>query len=172
MKSFVVYLALFLAGALIILAVSFLAPLPVPYYQDFSVMYFSVKGLLAGIPIYDYPAQLEFVKGITPAGFSFHPYPYPPWYALSTFYLGFLSIQVAARAWFLMNITMLSLSAWLLTPGWKAPWRILACLAAILFYPAFGDSAKLFNFTNQIRRYIYFNHAGAAAESHGRVYFH
>lgn len=101
-------------------------------------MYFTVKGLLSGIPIYAYPAQLDFVKALTPPGFSFHPFPYPPWYALATFYLGWLPIQVAARAWFFLNIGMLSQAVWLMTPGWHTLRRILACLAAILFIPAFG----------------------------------
>ncbi len=121
-----------------VVAISYLAPLPIPYFQDFSVMYFTDKGLLNDIPIYDYPAQLVFVKALTSPKFTFFPYPYPPWYALSTLYIGMLPIQVAARAWFLINIGMISLSVWLLTPGWKGTWRILAAFAAIMFIPAFG----------------------------------
>ena len=121
-----------------LLAAAYLLPLPVPYYQDFSVMYFTNNALLHGIPIYSYPAQLAYVKPLTPAGFTFLPYPYPPWYALVTLFLGWMPVQVAARAWFLLNLGMFSLAAWWLTPHWKAPWRILAAPAAIIFIPVFG----------------------------------
>jgi len=131
-------IAVILAVAGTILAVSFYAPLPIPYYQDFSVMYFTNKGLLNGINIYNYPAQLDFVKKLTNPEFTFHPYPYPPWYALATIYLGWLPIQVAARMWFFMNLAMIGGGAWLLTPGWKPIQRILAVFAAIMFIPAFG----------------------------------
>jgi hypothetical protein len=138
MKRLLTLLTLLLATAGVILAVSYFAPLPIPYYQDFSVMYFTNQGLLNGIPIYAYPAQLEFVKTLTPASFIFHPYPYPPWYALATVYLGLLPIQVAARMWFLLNLAMIGVSAWLLTPGWKPVPRLLGTFAAIMFIPAFG----------------------------------
>jgi hypothetical protein len=138
MRRILTIAAIIIAAAGVILAVSFFAPLPIPYYQDFSVMYFTNKGLLNGIHIYDYPAQLAFVKTLTPASFTFHPYPYPPWYALTTLYLGLLPIEAAARMWFFMNLAMIGAAAWLLTPGWKAIPRILEAFAAIMFIPAFG----------------------------------
>lgn len=122
----------------IILGVSFFVPLSVPYYQDFSVMYFTGKALVNGIAVYDYPAQMEFVKSLTPHGFTFLPYPYPPWYALLTSALGFFPIQVAARIWFFLNLIMLAVSAWMLTVEWKPLARFGAILGAILFIPAFG----------------------------------
>ncbi|HEY3311244.1 MAG TPA: glycosyltransferase family 87 protein [Anaerolineales bacterium] len=138
MKLFFTFFASILAAGLAILAISFLAPLPILYYQDFSVMYLTNKGLISGIPIYSYAEQLNFVKMITPPGFTFHPYPYPPWYALATLFLGLLPIQVAARVWFFVNLAMLILSDWLLTPGWKGTRRILVFFAAIMFVPTFG----------------------------------
>src|SRR5512133_2897846 len=138
MKRIFTIAAIFLVAAGVLLVVSFFAPLPIPYYQDFSVMYFTDKGLLNGIHIYDYPAQLDFVKRLTSPEFTFHPYPYPPWYALATVYLGWLPIQVAARMWFFMNLAMIGGAAWLLTPGWKPVPRILAAFASIMFIPAFG----------------------------------
>jgi hypothetical protein len=138
MKRILTMLAIFLAAAGTILTASFFAPLSIPYYQDFSVMYFTNKGLLNGISIYDYPAQLAFIKTLTPAGFTFHPYPYPPWYALATIYLGLLPIEVAARTWFFLNLAMIGCAAWLLTPRWKPIPRILAAFVAIMFIPAFG----------------------------------
>lgn len=128
----------FIAAVAGLLAFSFFAPLSIPYLQDFSVAYFTDKGLLNGIAIYDYPAQLAFVKALTTPAFTFHPYPYPPWYALATLYLGLLPIQAAARLWFLLNLAMLAGSAWLLTPGFKPVLRILGILATVLFIPAFG----------------------------------
>jgi hypothetical protein len=106
--------------------------------MDFSVMYFTNKGLLNGIPIYSYPLQLAFVKPLTPPGFTFLPFPYPPWYALVTIFIGLLPIQAAARLWFFLNLGMIALATWLLTPSWKGPTRIFAALAAIMFIPAFG----------------------------------
>jgi hypothetical protein len=138
MKRPLFTLQLTLLSIAVILAVSFLAPLPIPYYQDFSVLYFSNKGLLQGIHLYDYPAQLEMVLAQTQPDFTFHPYPYPPWYALSTLYLATLPIYVAARMWFLLNLVMVATATWLLTPQWKAPFRLFAILGAVLFIPAFG----------------------------------
>jgi hypothetical protein len=138
MKRLLTILAVSLAAVGVLLAVSTFAALPIPYYQDFSVMYFTNKGLLNGIHIYDYPAQLDFVKTLTSPEFTFHPYPYPPWYALATIYLGWLPIQVAARMWFFMNLLMIGGATWLLTPGWKPVPRILAAFASIMFIPAFG----------------------------------
>ncbi len=138
MKRLFIILALSFAAAGISLAVSFFAPLPIPFYQDFSVMYFTDLGLLHGISIYAYPAQLAFIKTLTPASFTFHPNPYPPWYALATVFLGLLPIQAAARMWFLINLALISATAWLLTPGWKVIPHILAALAAIMFIPTFG----------------------------------
>jgi hypothetical protein len=138
MKSRLTFFGIVLSTGLAVLAISLYAPLPVPYFQDFSVMYFTDKALINGIHIYDYPSQLTFVKALTPANFSFHPFPYPPWYALSTLLIGLLPIQAAARAWFFLNLGMLSLSVWLLTPGWKLTTRSLGVLAGIMFIPAFG----------------------------------
>lgn len=117
---------------------SFFAPLPIPYLQDFSVVYFTDKALLHGISIYDYPAQLTFIKALTSPNFTFHPYPYPPWFALALLPLGLLPVQVAARMWFLVNLGLLAGSAWLLMPAFKPIPRIYGAFAAIMFIPAFG----------------------------------
>lgn len=119
-------------------ALALLAPLPIPYYQDFSVSYFSNRALLHGIPLYDYPAQLEWVRAQMGPAFEFHPYPYPPWYALLTLPVALLPIAAAARWWFLLNLTMIAAAVWLLTPRWNIPARLFGVLAAVLFIPAFG----------------------------------
>ncbi len=138
MKRIFVIFLLFCGTLAALLAISFFAPLAVPYLQDFSVMYFTDRALLHGIPIYDFPAQLSFVRALTAPNFIFHPYPYPPWYALFTLPLGLLPIQAAARLWFFLNIAMLCASAWLLTPAWLPIRRILGLFAALIFIPAFG----------------------------------
>ena len=138
MKKIAVALAICLGILSFILILALVTPLPVPYYQDFSVMYYTGRSLLHGISIYDYSGQLTYVKTLTPATFTFYPYPYPPWYALVTVFLAFLPIQVAARVWFILNFCMLGTVAWLLTPGWKPIQRGLGLLAVIFFIPAFG----------------------------------
>lgn len=129
---------LVLAWLLLLPLVALFVPLPIPYYQDFSVLYFSDAARLNGIPLYDYPAQLEWVRAQTRPDFEFHPYPYPPWYALLTLPLALLPLAAAARLWFLLNLTMLAVSIWLVTPRWSNPARLFGILAAVLFIPAFG----------------------------------
>jgi hypothetical protein len=126
------------AGLAAFAALAFFAPLPVASLQDFSVTYFTNRALLNGIAIYDYPAQLDFVKTLTAPNFTFHPYPYPPWFALATLWLGLMPLQVAARAWFLTNLGMLGAVTWLLTRGVRPPQRMLGFLAAVMFFPSFG----------------------------------
>jgi hypothetical protein len=138
MKHLLTLFALPLLAAGSLLAVAFFAPLPIPSYQDFSMMYFTTLGRLNGIPIYAYPAQLAFIKTLMPEGFTFHPYPYPPWYALATLWLGFFPIQVAARLWFLVNLAILAAVTQLLTPGWNLLSKISAFFVATLFMPVFG----------------------------------
>lgn len=129
---------LLLTWLLLALAIALFVPLPIPYYQDFSVLYFSDKALLNGIALYDYPAQLEWVRAQTRPDFEFHPYPYPPWYALTTLPIATLPIAAAARLWFLLNLTMIGAATWMLTPRWGIPLRLLGILAAVMFIPAFG----------------------------------
>lgn len=127
------------SGGLILAGlIAFIPYLSLPHYSDFSVMYFTVKSLLHGISIYDYPAQLIYIKTLVPNNFEFLPYPYPPWYAFSTLFLGLLPIQAAANFWFLMNLAMISLASWLVTPGWSIPRRIIGNLAAVLYLPSLG----------------------------------
>lgn len=129
---------LLLAWLLLALAIALFVPLPIPYYQDFSVLYFSDKAVMTGIPLYDYPTQLEWVRAQTRPNFEFHPYPYPPWYALATLPIATLPIAAAARLWFLLNLTMIGAATWMLTSRWRAPLRLFGILAAFMFIPAFG----------------------------------
>jgi hypothetical protein len=101
------------------LLIAFL-PLPLPPYLDFQVLYHADLGLLQGIPLYDRAGQAEMIAnlaGVTPDHVFVLPFPYPPWYALSTIFLALLPIAVAARLWFGLNLSMLMISVWLLRNG-------------------------------------------------------
>jgi hypothetical protein len=134
---------LILSGMLIVIAISiavafFLPPRADEY--DFVMLYTSALGVIYRVPIYNTSAIQTLTLAHTQAApnFQLFPYPYPPWYTLSTFYLGFLPPKVAANAWLLLNIAMLVTAIGLLTSGWKPLWRILAILAGLLFVPALG----------------------------------
>jgi hypothetical protein len=66
------------------------------------------------------------------------PFPYPPWYALSTFWLAFLPVEVGVRLWFGLNLLMLFASIWLMTEGWTGYKRLAAFLPPFLFVPVLG----------------------------------
>lgn len=107
---------------------------------DFVILYSASLGVIHCVPIYDNAAitSLMIAKLSLSADFTMFPYPYPPWYPLSAFYLAFLSPGKAANAWMLLNIAMLVVSAFLLTERWKPIPRILAVLGALLFIPSIG----------------------------------
>ena len=107
---------------------------------DFIMLFSANLGIINRVPLYDNAAiiALTIAKISAPGNFTLFPYPYPPWYALSTFYLGFLPLSVAATAWMLLNIAMLVASIVLLTEGWKPVWRLLAGLAGLMFLPSLG----------------------------------
>ncbi len=93
------------------------------------------------IPIYD----LEKVEalavqyaGIPAEDFFLARFPYPPWYALSTFYLGLMTARSAGTLWFELNLVMLFLSVWLLTDGWSGRMRLVAFPLALFFLPVLG----------------------------------
>lgn len=127
-----------LVFGMVILAVSFFIKLPILPNTDFLVLYFSNLSMLNGIHLYDYPAQVEYLYSLTQTDLAFLPYPYPPWYAISTFYLALLPIDIASRVWFLLNLAMIFLSVWFLTFNWEIKPRIIALLLASLFVPVLG----------------------------------
>lgn len=117
-------------------------PIPLVPYLDFQVLYHADLGILQGIPLYDTAGQAGMIARL--AGVSLDrvfvlPFPYPPWYALATIFLALLPIQVAARLWLGLNLSMLAASVWLLTDGWKPRLRLAALLPAILFIPSLGS---------------------------------
>src|SRR5215207_9697804 len=112
-----------------------------PAYSDFSALYNTDLAIVHRVPIYD----LEKVEALAvryadvPADkFFLARFPYPPWYALSTFYLGLMSAKAAATLWFELNLVMLFLSVWLLTDGWSGRGRLTAFPLALFFFPVLG----------------------------------
>jgi hypothetical protein len=129
----------FLFIVLVIIAVY--VPTSLPTNSDFSALYNTDLALVHRVPIYD----LEKVRalavqysGIPDEKFFLARFPYPPWYALSTFYLGWLPAQAAATLWFELNLVMLFLSIWLLTEGWPGRLRLLAFPLGLFFLPVLG----------------------------------
>ena len=131
----------FLLLAIIMVAIALYVPNSLPAHSDFSAIYNTDLALVHRVPIYD----LEKVEtlavqfaGIPPEKFFLARFPYPPWYALSTFYLGWMPAKAAATLWFELNLVMLFLSVWLLTDGWSGRWRLIAFPLSLFFFPVLG----------------------------------
>jgi hypothetical protein len=129
--------AIGLLGGLILL-IAYFVPLPIASNRDFITLYYTNWTFTRGIDLYDYPSQLALLQSELKISFPFHPYPYPPWFALATFYLGSFPIEIAARIWFQLNLLMLTASVWMLTTRWKPRSRLLALAGALLFIPTLG----------------------------------
>ena len=126
---------------LLLLVIAIYIPIPLDPFQDFQVLYRADGGILRGIPLYDQAGQAQRVAdelGVAVDKVLVLPFPYPPWYAVFTLPLALLSIDVAVRMWFLLNIVMLLASVWLLTDGWEPRKRLYCFIAAFLFLPVFG----------------------------------
>lgn len=126
---------------LIMLGIAVYFPASLPTNSDFSAIYNTDVALVNRIPIYDPVAVREFVQplsGIPDENFFLARFPYPAWYALSTFYLGLLPASSAATLWFEINLVMLFLSVWFLTDGWNGKIRLSMFPAALLFLPVLG----------------------------------
>lgn len=141
MKRLIVFIAWI--GVIILLPViAIYSPASsLPINSDFSAIYNTDLALVHGIPIYDLEAVRAFVlplSGIPDESFFLARFPYPAWYALSTFYLGWLPPQTAATLWFEMNLVMLFLSVWLFTDGWPGRIRLFVFPATLLFLPVLG----------------------------------
>jgi hypothetical protein len=135
----IVFIILAIAAAMVLIALNI--PNVLPVNSDFSALYNTDLALVHHIPIYD----LEKVEalavqyaGIPAEDFFLARFPYPPWYALSTFYLGWMTARAAGTLWFELNLLMLFLSVWLLTDGWQGRLRLLAFPLALFFLPVLG----------------------------------
>ena len=141
MKPNVLVFSLIIIAASIMLAIALYIPNSLPVHSDFSAVYNTELALVNRIPIYDLPsveALAMKASGIPPDKFFLARFPYPPWYALSTFYLGLLPAKAAATLWFELNLVMLFLSIWLLTDGWPGRLRLIAFPLALFFLPVLG----------------------------------
>lgn len=141
MKRTLLIILIAVAVASILFAVALYVPTSLPAHSDFSAIYNTDLALVHRVPIYD----LEEVEalavqyaGIPSEKFFLARFPYPPWYALSTFYLGLMPAGAAATLWFELNLVMLFLSVWLLTDGWPGRWRLVAFPLALFFFPVLG----------------------------------
>ena len=134
-------ITIILLSALLFIVVVALLPLPIPSGLDFQVIYHADMGLRQGIPIYDHTGQVNMIADqahVSPEQVYVLPFPYPPWYALGTLWLALLSIGMAARAWFGLNLLMLFASVLLLTEDWGPLKRLMAYCAGMFFMPMLG----------------------------------
>jgi len=132
----------FLATIMVLVALEI--PIPLAVNSDFQVLYYTTQGLIRGVDVYDHAGKMQMINEVYGADVdeNFIPqFAYPPWYALSTLYLGLMPIRNAAVLWFEINLAMLFLSVWFLTDGWKPSLRLLAFPAALFFYPVLGTLA-------------------------------
>ncbi|HSR21825.1 MAG TPA: glycosyltransferase family 87 protein, partial [Anaerolineales bacterium] len=131
-----------LAGLALLVIITAASLLPVRPYLDFQVLYHANLGVLRGIPLYDQAGQANMIAGL--AGVSSDrvfvlPFPYPPWYALSTLWLAQLPIALAARVWFALNLLMLFVCLWLLT-SWQSARKgtLLFFVGGLFWLPVLG----------------------------------
>jgi hypothetical protein len=141
MKRNLLFLLLFTFIAVLMIVIAIYVPTSLPTHSDFSALYNTDLALVNRIPIYDIPRVEAFaapLSGLPAEKFFLARFPYPPWYALSTFYLGLLPPKAAATLWFELNLAMLFLSVWFLTDGWSGRLRLIAFPLALFFLPALG----------------------------------
>ncbi|HEX9840123.1 MAG TPA: glycosyltransferase family 87 protein [Anaerolineales bacterium] len=141
MKRNLLILLLIVITAGSMLAIALYVPNSLPAHSDFSALYNTDLALVHGVPIYDLPAvEVLAVRasGIPPEKFFLARFPYPPWYALGTFYLGVLPAKAAATLWFELNLVMLFFSIWFLTDGWSPRLRLITFPLALFFLPVLG----------------------------------
>ncbi len=125
----------------VLFSIAVYVPIPLDPYLDFQILHRADRGILNGIALYDQAGQAQRVAdelGVSVDNVLVLPFPYPPWYALFTLPLALLSIDIAVRMWFMLNIAMLLASVWLLTDGWEPRKRLYSFIAVILFLPVVG----------------------------------
>ena len=128
-----------LLGLMIIIALY--VPNSLHTNSDFLAIYDADLRLLQHIKPYDYQSQIHLMAqktGMLPENVYVPQFPYPPWFALSTFYLGLLPIQSAATLWFEINLVMLFLTVWFLSADWHPRLRLFSFLAPFFFIPVIG----------------------------------
>lgn len=141
MKRAPLFFLLVIIIAVLMLVIALYIPNSLPAHSDFSAIYNTDLALVNRIPIYsisEVEALAQEHSGIPRENFFLARFPYPPWYALSTFYLGLLPPKVAATLWFELNLIMLFFSIWFLTDGWSPRLRLIAFPLALFFLPVLG----------------------------------
>ena len=141
MKRVFLVVVIIIIIASLMLGVALYVPNSLPAHSDFSAIYNTDLALVNRIPIYHLEAVEAIAveaSGLPPDKFFLARFPYPPWYALGTFYLGLMPAKAAATLWFELNLIMLFLSVWLLTDGWSGRLRLLAFPLALFFLPVLG----------------------------------
>jgi hypothetical protein len=126
---------------ILMVLVAIYVPNTLPTDSDFGAVYNAGVAFVHRVPIYDIPAVTAVAAknaGVPTEKFFLAPFPYPPWYSVSTFYLGWLPIQSAATLWFELNLVMVFFSVWFLTDGWSARLRLIAFPLGLFFLPIIG----------------------------------
>jgi hypothetical protein len=142
-RSLLFLLSVFLL-VIILFAVAIYVPNTLPVGSDFSAIYYAGMALVHGVHVYDIPGMEALARSTVnpPSDRFFMPrFPYPPWYMLSTFYLGMMPIRSAGALWFEINLVMLFLSVWFLTDGWNGRLRLVSFALALFFLPVIGALA-------------------------------
>ena len=117
---------------------------PFTPFQDFQVLYFATRGILHGIGLYDPLGQAQMISelGGDPVELiRVISFPYVPWFALGTIYLGLMPIDMAMNFWLELNLVMLFLSVHLLTDGLHPRLRLFTYPLALIFLPVIGTLA-------------------------------
>ncbi|MCO6431123.1 MAG: hypothetical protein J5J00_09705 [Deltaproteobacteria bacterium] len=125
-----------------IFALVFSLQLPVAQDLDFFPVYGQVLGMLNGIPFYNESQLYEWLSGRFPtlATADAPPLAQPPWYFASLFFLGFFGLPEAAKIWFSLNLSMLIISALIITKGGPLRVRAAAAIIFLTFPPAIGHN--------------------------------
>jgi hypothetical protein len=135
-KLLLAVILLSFAGALICFA-----PLKLAERDDFISFYGQSIALHQGLSLYDEGAQTEAVSHllrVAPDIIAIPPSPYPPWYVILFFLLGFFPLHTAARIWFSCNVAMLIGGVLLVTHGLSIRMRFIFLLGCVLFPPVIG----------------------------------
>ncbi len=105
-----------------------LIPLPIPVIMTFSCLYVVTVGLHRGIALYDYASQYHLAQqifGTAIADVMYPYYVYPPWFAYSTGFLGWLSPEHAARLWFWCSFLLIFGSVFIISQHWSRTRRLI-----------------------------------------------
>ncbi len=130
--------AVILIAGISLLAGAIWLPVQVPPWGDVLMLYTAARGLREGVNLYDPAGQAAMMQSVLPQGAALPLYVYPPWYALSVFFLGWLTPEQAARLWLVLNGAMLVAAVLLLTETWTGLKRVLAVAFSFLMLPVLG----------------------------------